>query len=60
MVATHDLALAHLACDEVCLLNRRQFGFGPPGRRSPRNGCAPTYGGHALELRGDRVIVAHS
>ena len=31
VVATHDLALAHLACGEVCLLNRHQVGFGPVG-----------------------------
>ncbi|MBX6388657.1 MAG: metal ABC transporter ATP-binding protein [Frankia sp.] len=32
VISTHDLALAHLACDDVCLLNRHQFGFGPPER----------------------------
>ena len=31
VVSTHDLALAHLACDEVCLLNRHQVAFGPTG-----------------------------
>src|SRR6185295_17715144 len=30
VISTHDLALAHLACDDVCLLNRHQFAFGPP------------------------------
>jgi manganese/iron transport system ATP-binding protein len=30
VVSTHDLAMAHLACDQVCLLNRHQYGFGPP------------------------------
>src|SRR5690606_22989021 len=29
VVSTHDLSLAHLSCDEVCLLNKHQFAFGP-------------------------------
>jgi manganese/iron transport system ATP-binding protein len=59
VVSTHDLALAHLACDEVCLLNRHQFGFGPTERTLTPELLRATYGGHALELRGDSVIVAH-
>jgi manganese/iron transport system ATP-binding protein len=60
VVATHDLALAHLACEEVCLLNQRQYGFGPTPTTLTPERLRATYGGHALELRGDRVIVAHS
>jgi manganese/iron transport system ATP-binding protein len=60
VVSTHDLALAHLACEEVCLLNRRQYGFGPTQTTLTPERLRATYGGHALELRGDRVIVAHS
>ncbi|GLY88270.1 metal ABC transporter ATP-binding protein [Actinoallomurus iriomotensis] len=60
VVSTHDLALAHLACEEVCLLNRRQYGFGPTRLTLTPDRLRATYGGHALELRGDRVIVAHS
>jgi manganese/iron transport system ATP-binding protein len=60
VVSTHDLALAHLACEEVCLLNRRQYGFGPTRTTLTSDRLRATYGGHALELRGDRVIVAHS
>ena len=59
VVSTHDLALAHLACDDVCLLNRHQFAFGPPSRTLTPELLRATYGGHALELRGDDVIVAH-
>lgn len=59
VVATHDLALAHLACDEVCLLNRHQFAFGPTAQTLTPELLRATYGGHALELRGDSVIVAH-
>jgi manganese/iron transport system ATP-binding protein len=60
VISTHDLALAHLACEEVCLLNRRQFGFGPTRSTLTPERLRATYGGHALELRGDRVIVAHA
>ena len=60
VISTHDLALAHLACEEVCLLNRRQYGFGPAAVTLTPERLRAAYGGHALELRGDRVIVAHS
>ena len=58
VMSTHDLGLAHLACSEVCLLNRHQFGFGPTADVLTREGLRATYGGNALELRGDGVIVA--
>ncbi|HJU00498.1 MAG TPA: ATP-binding cassette domain-containing protein, partial [Actinomycetes bacterium] len=58
VMATHDLGLAHLACDEVCLLNRHQIGFGPIGTTLTPELLRATYGGHALQLRGDGVIVA--
>ncbi|MBP2706502.1 metal ABC transporter ATP-binding protein [Microbispora sp. RL4-1S] len=60
VVSTHDLAIAHLACDEVCLLNRHQFGFGPTDATLTPERLRATYGGHALELRGDRVIVTQT
>jgi manganese/iron transport system ATP-binding protein len=59
VVSTHDLALAHLACDEVCLLNKHQFAFGPTEATLTPELLRATYGGHALELSGDSVIVAH-
>jgi manganese/iron transport system ATP-binding protein len=58
VMATHDLGLAHLACDEVCLLNHHQIGFGPIGTTLTPELLRATYGGQALELRGDAVIVA--
>lgn len=60
IVSTHDLTLAHLACEEVCLLNRRQFGFGPVRTTLTADRLRATYGGQALELHGDRVIVARA
>jgi manganese/iron transport system ATP-binding protein len=58
VMATHDLGLAHLACDEVCLLNRHQIGFGPIGTTLTPQLLRAAYGGSALELRGDSVILA--
>jgi len=58
VMATHDLGLAHLACDEVCLLNHHQIGFGPIGTTLTPELLRATYGGQALELRGDSVILA--
>ena len=58
VISTHDLALAHLACDEVCLLNKHQFGFGPTEQTLTPERLRATYGGQALQLSGDSVIVA--
>jgi manganese/iron transport system ATP-binding protein len=60
VISTHDLAIAHLACDEVCLLNRHQFAFGPTQTTLTPELLRAAYGGQALELHGDRVIVAQS
>jgi len=56
LVSTHDLGLAQLTCDGVCLLNRRQFGFGPPGDVLTPEFLRAAYGGAALEL-GDRGLI---
>jgi manganese/iron transport system ATP-binding protein len=58
VVATHDLALAHMFCDEVCLLNRHQFAFGPVATTLTPELLRATYGGQALALRGGGVILA--
>jgi manganese/iron transport system ATP-binding protein len=41
VMSTHDLALAHIACTEACLLNRHQVAAGPVQWCSHRNGCEP-------------------
>jgi manganese/iron transport system ATP-binding protein len=58
VISTHDLALAHLACDDVCLLNRHQFGFGPPAATLTPELLRATYGGAAVELGAHGVLVA--
>jgi manganese/iron transport system ATP-binding protein len=60
VVSTHDLSIAHLACEQVCLLNHHQYGFGPVGATLTPEHLRKTYGGRALEVAGDRVIVARS
>jgi manganese/iron transport system ATP-binding protein len=57
VVSTHDLALAHLACDEVCLLNRHQVAFGPTAATLTPELLRAAYGGQALVT--DGVVVAH-
>ena len=57
VVSTHDLALAHLACDDVCLLNRHQVAFGPPATTLTPPLLRAAYGGQALVA--DGVVVAH-
>jgi manganese/iron transport system ATP-binding protein len=59
VVSTHDLSLAHLLCDAVCLLNRHQFGFGPTAATLTPDRLRAAYGGAALALIGDGVVVAH-
>jgi manganese/iron transport system ATP-binding protein len=60
VIATHDLAFAHLTCDRVCLLNRHQFGFGPPADTLTPELLRAAYGGAAVQLAGDSVIVART
>jgi len=60
VMSTHDLALAHVSCDEVCLLNRHQVAFGPTATTLSPERLGQTYGGRALQMRGDGVIVAQS
>jgi manganese/iron transport system ATP-binding protein len=57
VVSTHDLALAHLFCDEACLLNHHQFAFGPVATALAPELLQAAYGGHALQFGGDGVIL---
>jgi manganese/iron transport system ATP-binding protein len=58
VMSTHDLSLAHLACETTCLLNHHQVAFGPTDRTLTPETLRRTYGDRALLLAGDRVIVA--
>ena len=58
VLSTHDLAVAHLACDEACLLNRHQVAFGPVASTLTPELLQATYGSGAVALGGGRAIVA--
>jgi len=57
VMSTHDLAVAHLACDEACLLNRHQIAFGPMDEAVTADLLRKTYGGSAVVLAGGATIV---
>jgi len=57
VMATHDLSIAHLACGDACLLNRRQVAFGPIGQALTPDTLKATYGGTALVLAGGSTII---
>jgi manganese/iron transport system ATP-binding protein len=57
VMSTHDLAVAHLACDEACLLNRHQVAFGPIERTLTADRLRETYGGAAVVLAGGSTIL---
>lgn len=57
VMSTHDLAVAHLACDEACLLNRHQIAFGPISEALTADRLRETYGGSAVVLAGGATIV---
>lgn len=59
VIATHDLSVAHLACDQACVLNRHQYGFGPVSKTLTPQLLREAYGGvHAVAVGGDHAIVA--
>lgn len=58
VMSTHDLAVAHLACGEACVINRHQIAFGPTEVALTPRHLRAAYGANALALAGDAVIVA--
>lgn len=58
VLSTHDLAVAHLACDDACVLNHHQIAFGPTEVALTSKHLRAAYGANALALAGDDVIVA--
>jgi manganese/iron transport system ATP-binding protein len=57
VMATHDLSVAHLACGDACLLNRRQVAFGPIGETLSPDRLRETYGAGAVVLAGGSTIL---
>jgi manganese/iron transport system ATP-binding protein len=61
VISTHDLAFAHLACSEACLINGHMVGFGTPAHVLSSEHLAQAYGPaiHSLD-NGTTVITAHT
>ena len=57
VMATHDLSVAHLACGDACLINRRQVAFGPIEEALTPERLRATYGAGAVVLAGGSTIV---
>lgn len=57
VMATHDLSVAHLACGDACLINRRQVAFGPIEEALTPERLRETYGARAVVLAGGSTIV---
>jgi len=57
VMSTHDLAVAHLACDSACLLNRHQVAFGPIAEALTAGLLQQTYGASAVVLAGGATIL---
>ena len=57
VMATHDLSVAHLACGDACLINRRQVAFGPIAEALTPERLRDTYGAGAVVLAGGSTIV---
>ncbi|WP_433366748.1 metal ABC transporter ATP-binding protein [Actinoplanes sp. CA-142083] len=49
VLSTHDLTLARELADLVCLLNGRQWAFGPPGEALTVANLRAAYGGRVIE-----------
>jgi manganese/iron transport system ATP-binding protein len=58
VMSTHDLSVAHLACDDACLLNRHQVAFGPIDEALTAELLRATYGSSALLLEGGATLIA--
>jgi manganese/iron transport system ATP-binding protein len=58
VMSTHDLAVAHLVCDEACLLNHHQVAFGPIEDALRPELLKATYGGSALLIEGGAPLVS--
>ncbi len=58
VMSTHDLSVAHLACDAACLLNHHQVAFGPIAEALSADRLKATYGSSALLLEGGTTLIA--
>jgi manganese/iron transport system ATP-binding protein len=59
VMSTHDLSVAHLLCDDACLLNHHQVVFGPINEALTSERLKSTYGHSTLLLEGGSTVLAH-
>jgi manganese/iron transport system ATP-binding protein len=60
VMATHDLSVAHLACDHACVLNRHVVAFGPIDATLGSDALVSAYGKQAVVLaEGTPMFHAH-
>jgi manganese/iron transport system ATP-binding protein len=57
LLSTHDLTLARDLADLVCMLNGRQWSFGPPGTALTADRLRQAYGRQAIDLTGSAVVL---
>ncbi|MBU2663408.1 metal ABC transporter ATP-binding protein [Actinoplanes bogorensis] len=57
VLSTHDLGLARDLADVVCLVNGRQWAFGPPSEVLSAETLRLAYGGHAIDLPDGRTVL---
>jgi manganese/iron transport system ATP-binding protein len=57
VLSTHDLTVAHLTCDEACLLNRHQVARGPINETLTPDLLTETYGSRAAVLAGGATVI---
>ncbi|MFI8275586.1 metal ABC transporter ATP-binding protein [Streptomyces sp. NPDC085929] len=57
LVSTHDLTVAGDLCEQVCLLNGRQFAFGPLEQTLTADNLRCCYGSHAFEVDGSAIVA---
>jgi manganese/iron transport system ATP-binding protein len=57
VLSTHDLTVARDLADVVCLVNGRQWAVGPPAETLTAEPLRRTYGSHAVDLDGGRIML---
>jgi manganese/iron transport system ATP-binding protein len=59
VMSTHDLSVAHLLCDDACLLNHHQVVFAPIAEALTSERLRATYGHSTVLLEGGSTVLAH-
>ena len=57
VMSTHDLAMAHVACSDACLLNRHQFAAGPVHHVLTPEHLGAAYGHAAVIIAQDTTMI---